>query len=188
MLLSTSPLDVPCQVLASVLGSSTTSKAWNSAIDILEGCNASNEGQFRLAITYFVRQLLANAVSEDNHRLSRMLPGSESSPDLTYVGFVKETPLFMPHLTDRFLMLLLSATQRRPFIGISLHGDVTVRNLIEELVDKVEDGWFDGATIGDDSDIPQPSSSKVDHEQKQWRSKTCQQLREHVVWGNHYCM
>lgn len=184
MILSTSPLDVPCQVLASVLSSSTTSKAWSVAIDILEGCNASNKEHFRRAITHFVGQLLANAVPEDNHRLSRMLQGSESSPDLTCVELSKETPLFMPHLTDRFLMLLLFAVRRKPFIGAVLHGDVTVRNLLEELIEKVESGWFDGATIGEEEDSP--PLSKVDDEQRQWRHRTCQWLREGVIWGSQY--
>lgn len=161
-----SPVEVPSQVLGSVLNTSTTSKEWNAAITILEACNASNAAHFRRALTHFVHQLLEGNVPGHNRRVAQMLRRSMSSIDLT-----REARRFIPHPTDRFLMLLVSATERNPLVATAIRDDLETKWAVMDLISKVQDGAYDTA---DDPESPVCAETRA--EQMRWRMLTCEQL------------
>ncbi|KIP03221.1 hypothetical protein PHLGIDRAFT_130281 [Phlebiopsis gigantea 11061_1 CR5-6] len=134
------PVDVPSLVLGSVLSVSVTSREWNAAITILASCNASNAAHFRRVLTHFVQQLLAGSVPGHDRRVARLLRREASSID-----FSREARLFMPHPTDRFLMLLVSAAERNPRVATAIRDDLDTKWAVMELISKVQEGAFDVA-------------------------------------------
>lgn len=95
------------------------------------------------------------------------------APSVRSYTFATDPPsLFMPHPADRFLILLASAIRRNRHIGIALQRDSNARKLMEQLLRDVEGGRFD-AEIADDGFRPSP----LDPEQREWRARTCQTLR-----------
>lgn len=127
--------------------------------------------------------LLYDDIPEGNQQVSRMLPLSDSSLDLTEPK--KDSPFFMPHPTDRFLMLLALAVQRRPFIGTAFCQDETAKNLLSELIADVDAGRFDRLSAAKEGRPFSPLSLGIDKEQRQWRSTTCKHLRMSILQDRH---
>lgn len=169
-----SSVALPIPAFTTVLMSSTSSPAWISALGILESLSSSNASYFLRFFAHFIPLLIDNKVCGPHRRASRLavVGSSPRSPSTPRTVECDDSPLFMPHPTDRFLMLLTSAIHRRHFMAEVLRKDDIVLSLLLRLINMVSRGKYRSY---EDSSGEQTIVS-VDEEQKQWRARTCRDL------------
>lgn len=159
-------------ILKSVLASTTSSKPWITALEIFDGCHDLNS-QYLVSALYQFSQLLMKdkplrrAKQSSSPSARHTAPAASGPSDKTPPRLGRTSPesmpLFMPHVTDRFLMLILSAARRNEALRRALNRSVQTKRALADLVAAVEAGMFD-------------RGAALDSQQREWRSRACRDV------------
>lgn len=110
------------------------------------------------------RQRVKKSSSPSARHTARATSGScEKTPPRLGRTSPDGIPLFMPHVADRFLMLILSAARRNEPLRRALNRSAETKRVLADLVAAVEAGMFD-------------HGAALDSQQQEWRARACRDV------------